>query len=387
MYKLVADCFSLVAATRWRLAAVAAAAGLAAGASPAAARSYHVPRGISGNCSTDVTEALRAWIASVPNHSTLVFARRACYRIEGTIQISDRTGLNFEGHGSTFRSFDPPADQRALWRVWQSRVVFRNMTLIGSYAAGGTFDDALQHAHGIDLRGTTADVTDVTVKKVAGDCFYFGLGSDARTRSAGKVTDSRCLRTSRNAVSVTAGDNIVVRRLATGSIGYDVFDVEPNVGPGNWGAQNVTFADNMIGSYNRSAYSIVENAPVRRQRFIDNRVIGRGLKVTIGYLDQLVARAQAITITGNSSTVRQTPAAMNVGEVDGLLVTANRVPMTSGTMAAVTGSCGVRIAGNRFPGGRAQSTITRLRSAPRCSRTSFRRTRRAAGHPRIRLRR
>ena len=68
--------------------------------------------------------------------------------------------------------------------------------------------------------------------------------------------------TSRNAVSVTAVNNVLVQFVTLGSIGYDVFDVEPNTGTANWGAQNVTFDGNTIGSYALSIFSIVPNAPL-----------------------------------------------------------------------------------------------------------------------------
>src|SRR4051812_40691114 len=42
--------------------------------------SYQVPTTISGNCSVDVSPALLAWIATVPDNSVLTFTSGACYR-------------------------------------------------------------------------------------------------------------------------------------------------------------------------------------------------------------------------------------------------------------------------------------------------------------------
>ena len=189
-----------------------------------------VPSGsVPSGCSTDATSEIRSWIASVPNNSTLVFGAGACYRIEGTLELRGRT-LTLDGNGSTFKSLNAPSDQRAMWRAWDSNVVFRDMTIVGSYANGGIHNESLQHAHGIDLRGTHGVVENVSMSDLAGDCVYFGFGA---SRSSGDVHDSSCRRIGRNAVSVTAGDDIRVARVTTDRIGYIAFDVEPNEGPGN----------------------------------------------------------------------------------------------------------------------------------------------------------
>jgi hypothetical protein len=299
----------------------------------------------------------------VPDYSTLSFGTNACYRTEGTLEFAGRKGLDFEGNGSTFRSFDPPADTRAIWRAWQSTgLIFRNMTITGSYAKGGTFESSLEHAHGIDLRGTGAEIANVTIDNVAGDCVYFGLGSDNTTRSSGSFHNSRCTGTSRNAVSVTAGNNVLVQFVTVGAIGYDVFDVEPNTGTANWGAQNVTFDNNTIGLYALSIFSIVPNAPLSSLYFTNNLVDGiglkAGLKITTGSTTTAANRPQGVTITGNSSMSPEAPAAMNLSSIDGLTVTGNIVPMTAGTMASVETSCDVSVSSNSYPGGASEYSIS-----------------------------
>jgi hypothetical protein len=311
---------------------------------------YTVPPWIPSGCSIDATSEILSWIASVPNKSTLVFGPSACYRIEGTLELHSRN-LTFDGNGSTFKALDAPSDQRALWRAWDSSVSFRNMTIVGSYAYGGVHTESLQHAHGIDLRGTRGVVENVSMSDLAGDCVYFGLGA---SRSSGSVRDSSCRRISRNAVSVTAGDDIRVARVTTNRIGYIAFDVEPNEGPGN-GSSRVVFDSNTIGSYYLMAYAVIGNAPIVNQAFRNNRLVGQGLEVgviTRGY------RPRQVTITGNSSDTAGAPAAMNLAGVDGLTVSGNTVPLTGGTMAQIDGSCGVSVSGNSFPGGSREASIT-----------------------------
>lgn len=351
--------YGLLRPARIGLAAGVMLFGFAFSGTSFGATAYTVPTSITSDCSVDVTSQLLSWIATTPNDSDLLFGSGGCYRIEGTLELSGRSGLTFQGNGSTFRSLNAPADQRAMWRAIDSTgLVFRNMTIDGSYAAGGVHDPALQHAHAIDLRGTSAQVANVTMTDLAGDCVYFGRGfTAALTRSSGSVTDSTCLRIGRNAVSVTAGDDILVQRMTTGDVGYIAFDVEPNIGSG-WGSERVTFDSNTIGSYFISAYSVVENAPIRDQAFTNNRVVGRGLKVTIGQTSSTLYRPANVTITGNSSDTAQAPAAMNLDSIDGLTVTGNTVPMTGGSMASINSSCTISVWGNTYPGGSGEASIS-----------------------------
>ncbi len=302
-----------------------------------------------------MTQPILSWVASVPDNSVLSFGNGACYRIDGTLQLSNRRHLDLEGNGSTFRALTPPTDGRPIWRVSDSAGIgLHDMKLNGDYAKGGTFDPAVQGAAGIALLGSSADIGDVTISNVGGDCVYFGQGrTSARARSSGTVHDSSCSRTGRNGIAIVAGNNILVRHVRLNAIGYDVFDVEPNPG-GNYGSNGAAFDGNTIGTFAMNVYSVVESGPISNQSFTNNRVIGRGLKVAVADPTGTGLRARNITITGNSSNTRQAPSPINIDNVDGLTIIGNTVPMTGGALAAVTGSCDVTISHNRFPGGDSQ---------------------------------
>jgi hypothetical protein len=172
------------------------------------------------------------------------------------------------------------------------------MIVHGPYTNGGTHDAALQYAHAFDLRGTSAEIAGVVLTDLAGDCVYFGRGFSAgKRRSSGLVHDMTCSRISRNAVSVTAGDDILVEDVTTDAIGLTAFDIEPNAGPG-WGSRRVAVRDNTIGSYSLYAWALVGDAAISDQSFIGNRGVGR--KPRIGILGN--ARHERITIRGNRAT-------------------------------------------------------------------------------------
>jgi len=341
------------------------AIGSSPGASPApspAPTGVPVPAGIAADCSTDVTAALLSWFRSVPNGTTLLFGAGRCYRIEGTLEIRGRTGLVFDGNGSTFRSTTAPADQRAVWRAIDSTgLVFRNMTITGSYASGGTFTASLQHAHGIDLRGTSAQVSAVSISDVAGDCVYFGLGYSAAIRSSGAVTGSTCRRTGRNGIAVSAGDDIRITGNRLDAIGLNATDIEPNQGAG-WGSRRVVVDSNTIGRYKLYAYALVLNAPLSEQSFTGNRIQGQGLRIGLVDPGRTSYRAAGVTISGNVSDTAQWAPAVEATSIDGLTIASNAVPMSGGTMATVTDSCRVSVSGNSYPGGTAQVAV----SSPSC---------------------
>jgi hypothetical protein len=103
------------------------------------------------------------------------------------------------------------------------------------------------------------------------------------------------------------------------------------------------------------AYTIIGNAPVSEQAFTNNRVVGDSLR--IGVTDRS-HRPSGVTISGNSSDTAAPNNALTLYGVTGLKVTQNTVPLTVGTMAYVSGGCGVSIAGNAFPGGSREAYIT-----------------------------
>lgn len=319
-------------------------------APPPAGQTYTVPSSVTAGCSKDATNEILSWIASVPNNSTVRFGANACYRIEGTLELRNRT-LTIDGNGSTFKSLNAPSSHRALWRAFDSHTVFRNMKLVGSYANGGTHTESLQWAHGIDLRGTRATVEGVAMSDLAGDCVYFGLGA---SRSSGTVRDTSCRRTGRNGVSVVAGDDILVQRVTTSQIGYIAFDVEPNTDSGN-GSSRVSFDSNTIGTYSMKAYTVIGNAPVTDQQFTNNRLVGAGME--IGVVKQS-DRPRRLKISGNLSDTKAKHNALNLESVDALTISGNTAPIESGgTMTQVAYSCQASVSGNSYPGGAREVSI------------------------------
>jgi hypothetical protein len=346
---------------RARLVLVPIALTMLALAPPQIARGapvYQVPATISGDCTVDVTQPLLNWIASVPDNSVLSFSSGACYRIEGTLEITNRHGLTFDGNGASFRATSVAA-ARPQWRLVEGgNFVLRDMTIDGGDAQGGTFNAALQHSHGVELMGPSGvDIDNVTIANVYGDCVYVGQGWYSKNWSSNiHVHDGSCARSGRMGVAVTAGRNVLVERMSFSQIGMTVFDVEPN-GAG-FGASGVTFANNHVRSV--EMFDAVGDGPVDSITVSGNTITGGGTHmVAIAKPGQ---RHSNIAITGNvSDTPYANPGsvAIDIVRVDGVTVIGNSLPLGAPNMALVDASesCGVDVSGNTYSGGVAEARI------------------------------
>jgi Right handed beta helix region len=327
------------------------------------AATYQVPDTIPGDCSADATQPILSWIASVPDDSLLTFAPGACYRIEGTLEVTNRNGLVFEGNGATFKAtVAGNLHSRSQWRLLGgSRVTLKNMTVRGANGQPATAQSDLEHQHGIDLRGVArVEVSHVTIEAPYGDCVYVGRPWDTNAvwSTDIHVHDSSCSGPGRNGVAVTAGRDVLVETSQFGRIGLNAFDVEPN-GAG-FGGVNLTFARNQIGSTARSILALLGDGTIAGVTFRDNAIVGRGLYLAA--LPPAGRRYSGVTIAGNTAdTGYNVPGsvAMDFVRIDGLAVTGNTVPLSGPNMALadVSESCSVHVSGNSFPGGVAEARI------------------------------
>jgi hypothetical protein len=349
---------------------VIALAGLAFAERSYGATTYQVPDSIAGDCSVDVSQPLQAWIASVPDDSIVSFNGGACYRIEGTLELDGRSGLDFEGNGATLKATTTGDDSRSQWRVvGGSGIVFRNMTVQGGNPLGGTFVSTFQHQHAFDLAGAdNVDIDHVSASDLYGDCVYVGQGWDAAKSWSSNVHvhDSSCARNGRMGIAVTAGRNVLVERTSLSQIALTAFDIEPN-GAG-FGGSNITFVSNRVsGTLTSGFFSAIGDGPVDSVTVSDNTLTGEGMHMTVVAPEG--QRRSNITITGNSSDTGYFDpggAALDFMRVDSITVTGNNIPLSGLDMALaeVSESCNVNISGNSFPGGVVEARIAPYSSCP-----------------------
>jgi trimeric autotransporter adhesin len=189
---------------------------------------YHVPASIAADCSVDVTGAVRTWIATVPDNSTLRLGANACYLINGGLVIDDRHGLTFDGNNATFKFTTQGHGQRSHWMLrGGSGYTFRDITLIGANPNAGTGNAAyvsgLEWQHGWRFRGTQGALLDnVQVYDVYGD--FVNVSFDDRVRYPGPPTrnivvrNSRFERNGRYGWTITHGEGIVFENNYMGDV-------------------------------------------------------------------------------------------------------------------------------------------------------------------------
>ena len=92
-----------------------------------------IPKSIVADLSKDVTAPLNAFLAAVPDGSTVRFPRVTRYRIDGTVVLDGKNNLTIDGNGALFHAFDAGEDhdKKTSYVGWKktrnrTRLVGRN---------------------------------------------------------------------------------------------------------------------------------------------------------------------------------------------------------------------------------------------------------------------
>ncbi len=298
--------------------------------------SIAVPATIDATGATDASAALISFVNSVPDGSTIVFRAGGIYRMDAALKFADRHNLTFEGNRATLRANGGTTEASSL--LWlgggNSGIVILDFTLVGNSPTPGIYEPGKEGAHGILVDGGSAiEVAGITVRDVWGDCLYVGSWATGVS-----IHDSTCASNGRNGVTVTSATNLAVQRVAFDKSGYSTFDIEPNVD--DQGASKVQFLDNTAGTWTNSFLS-ADGAPgsaISDVTVSGNTVTGASLLTVID-----LARRQNITFTNNRSTFTAAGPVLRFAHVDGLTVSGNVQPLSSGALASIDDSTGVAL--------------------------------------------
>jgi hypothetical protein len=329
---------------------------------PVRAAEYPIPDSIPADCSMDTTDALVSWLASVPDGNTASLATGGCYRIDGTVELLDRIGLNIVGNGATLRAGVPGLGTRAHVRVIGGiGSALRDITIHGANPFGPVHTYDMQWQHGLDLRGPGSFLAErVRVEDVYGDSFY--LGKDDRTGANSRnvhVVDARGERAGRVAgVAFVGVSGATVTRGFYELAGLTVFDVEPNNGNT---VEDVLVQDCEVGRWPSRQWqwpivgppsgtqATVRRITLRGCRFIDSPLTVwadlAGDKLTI----------QDVRIENNISVIKapsEPPAPIMLKNVDGAAIFGNTIPLNAGQYGiSACNVTGLAYGSNSFPGG------------------------------------
>ena len=309
---------------------------------PTPARIF-VPASIDATGASDASAALNSWLRAVPDGSTVVFKVDGVYRMDKGLTLQSRHSLTFEGDGATLRSNGVSTCGRdcSLFYLWMGNtgITIRDFNLVGNSPTPGIYSGSWEHASGITIvAGGEVEIANVTVSGVGGDGLTLsGVAPD--WPDGIWFHDSHVVSSGRMGVAVVAGRNVTVERVRFDTVGYGVFDIEPN--DTTQGASNVNFLNNAVGSWSHqlgfffaadgAASSAVEGVTV------SNNTITKGTLRA----DVTVARRRGIAFTNNTSTLPAAGPILRFAHVDGLTVTGNVEPLTAGGLVDIVDCTGV----------------------------------------------
>lgn len=319
------------------------------------ASSVVAPASVDATGTADVTEQLKAFIASVPDGSTIAFPARARYRIDGSLIIEGRKNLTFEGNGAEFFATTEADRNRRHWWIRNSDgITIRDVVVRGANPNAGTGEAAYRSdreaQHGFDFAGVkNVIVENVTVTDVYGDFVYIGRDKSGWSKHV-TVRDSHFERNGRQGIAITAGEDIKIERNKITEVRRSTFDIEPNAS--DWGARRVTISDNDIGP-GRLSFLAGHGAAGRVEDImvVDNRLSGKVMNIS--FKAPTAQRRANFSLIGNvSNKAFGSPnAAVTIEGFDGVTIRNNVLPLDAGrkmTPVQLKASCDVVVTGNQF---------------------------------------
>jgi hypothetical protein len=311
-------------------------------AAPVTSRTVPVPSTIDATGATDASAALNAFLVTVPDGSRVAFPAGATYRLGEGLMIARRRGLVLEGNGATLLSSGGPTEAAALVRIFgSSDIAIHDLDVVGNSPTPGIYRPGQEGAHGIQIvMGGNIEIANVTIRNTYGDCANTDFWTDGVW-----MHDSRCTYSSRCGFAVLSGKNITIERNTYDHNGGMVFDIEPYEADG--GADTVRFINNTSlyqEPFGPEDYFFGANGGGRGiyNVTISGNTLVRGIFKGILVVPGTGLRYRNIVITNNTATGDATSGpTIWLAHIDGLTVTGNRVPLTSGQIAHITDSTGV----------------------------------------------
>lgn len=328
---------------------------------PVTSGTVTVPTSIDATGSTDVSAAMNAFIASVPNGRVIQFPTGATYRFSQAIRLTGRSDLRFEGNGDTLIASDTasaaPRNSHFLIESGSNRIYIGSFHGVGASPAAnvGTvsaLDLVKQNSEFVATYGAhNVEIANVTVERVWGDGIY--LGADAGGGGSNPTTrvwwhDSRVFSAGRNGLAIEYADQVTIERVGFDKIALHVLDIEPD--SAGHGGTNVRFTDNPVDTYghtnhfvsylfaaNGAAGSITTDVYVERNTVVGNAAGYNGAPLGLNTTVRGPTR-QRIYVRDNSTSRSVAGPVMYFDHVDGVTVTGNAQPLSSGQLAQFT-SC------------------------------------------------
>ena len=231
-------------------------AGLSGSAAAKAPRTtiYKPPKTIRSDCSVAVDGKIMAWLATVPDGSTVQFGAGRCYGQDGTITLTGRNGLVIDGQGSEFRALTLGGSHRANWQfIGGSNLALRNIAVRGSNPQG-VYDHNVEWQHGYSIEGVQGmTLSNVQARETFGDGIYLwrgaaspACGDDASSARNVTISNAALERIGRQGVAVVDAEQVTLENSTIGPVAWANVDLETDDGCEI--ARHVTVTRNSFGS-------------------------------------------------------------------------------------------------------------------------------------------
>ena len=188
--------------------------------------------------------------------------------------------------------------------------------------------------HGILVDGgSTFDISGNTGAGFYGDFLEVNSGASGVRAHNNVITN-----TGRNGLSVIWGNHVEFDHNTLGHMGYMPFDVEPN--RASQPSSFVSIHDNATGYWSNAFFAVDGSntgAALHDISVVNNTSTGKSLRTIVTG----PGRKQNIVMTGNRSTVSASGPVLSFAQVDGLTVTGNSQPLSSGALVSATSCTGV----------------------------------------------
>lgn len=322
----------------------------------------YVPTSIDSTGNTDVSSQLQTFINNAPNGSTIVFKSGGTYLISQGMRVVQRLGITLEGNNSTLKitGYDRWSGSAILVEGQSSNTNIRNFKILGNNTTSGTTGACCttEGQHGIIITGSiNTSVENMNISYVGGDCIYIAyyntVANDGIT-----VRNLTCSYTGRHGADIKGNKNVLIENSSFDKIGLHVFNLEMNKAGDS--STDVMIRNNSVGSFSHTGNfqgwllgaTGAEGSTVKNITLTGNTVKG-GVSGTKGDYRCLSVKVDGTNkIRENFSIINNTCAtpvigpAMNFTNVNGVTVTGNKQPLSSGSLVSSTGSTNVIINSN-----------------------------------------
>jgi hypothetical protein len=345
---------------------VPAPAGARPFAAPVTTRTVTVPSTIDSTGATNAAAALQTFIGSVPDGSVIVFKAGGIYRMDRGIVVQNRHNLVFDGNGATLRS---TGNGSSMWAsnfvTWASAtsvtdIVVRNFVFEGNNPRTGSdiYDPSRESQHGVGIYGgSRIEIANNTIRNTWADGVYAANGSTQDWANGLWVHHNTFDYVGRNAFTLNAVRHPLLEQNTLVRIGASVLDIEPDLD--TQGVEDVTLRDNTVAIWGLSNWGTLYfvscsnltagyYATVRGVTISGNVVTGgppsTSLNAKSGGLQTWIGkpnRQSNVTFTNNTTTKAGAGPVLRFQHVDGLTVTGNTQPLTSGSLTYISDSTAV----------------------------------------------